>query len=86
MTTSTATLPQADRVETSLLSVADRCDSCGSQAYVRVEFPVGELSLCGHHFNKSEQRLRDLAVTVVDERYKLEPPSRKLDENASSVF
>ncbi len=52
----------------------DRCDSCGSQAYVLLTFPVGELAFCGHHFAKYEAKLRNISgVEIIDERYKLEP-------------
>jgi hypothetical protein len=30
----------------------DRCDSCGSQAYVRFTKGEQELDFCGHHTNK----------------------------------
>ena len=31
------------------LTIEDRCDSCGAQAFVRVLFRAGELTFCGHH-------------------------------------
>ena len=32
------------------LTAADRCDSCGAQAYMRATLPAGgELLFCGHH-------------------------------------
>jgi hypothetical protein len=31
------------------LSAHDRCDRCGSPAYVRVTFRTGVLLFCGHH-------------------------------------
>ena len=31
------------------LSVADRCDRCGAQAFFRATLPSGELLFCGHH-------------------------------------
>jgi len=32
------------------LTVADRCDQCNAQAFVRVRMPSGsELLFCGHH-------------------------------------
>lgn len=35
----------------------DRCDGCGSQAYVRVTNKNMELDFCGHHFTKLEKSL-----------------------------
>lgn len=32
--------------------LTDRCDACGSQAYVRFNLRALELYLCGHHTNK----------------------------------
>ena len=34
---------------TQALSAADRCDSCGAQAYVRATLQFGELLFCLHH-------------------------------------
>ena len=41
------------------LKVADRCDRCGSQAFVLIKGISGELMFCGHHYN---------AYEIVDER------------------
>lgn len=51
------------------LTVADRCDSCGAQAYVRAWFAHGELLFCGHHWRKAEGTAAPLEVQ--DEREKL---------------
>ena len=53
----------ADRPITGL----DRCDSCGSQAYVRAVLSGGELLFCGHHAKKHESKLRPLAEVWHDE-------------------
>ena len=58
--------------ETDNLNATDRCDSCGSQAYVWLNGVTGDLLFCGHHFNKYEDKLRSYAFEIVDERYKLE--------------
>ncbi len=58
--------------ETDILNAHDRCDSCGSQAYVWVNGVNGDLLFCGHHFVKSEEKLRAYAFEIVDERHKLE--------------
>jgi hypothetical protein len=55
-----------------LLMNNDRCDSCGSQAYVWVNGVNGDLLFCGHHFAKNEVKLRAYAFEIIDERHKLE--------------
>ena len=35
----------------------DRCDACGSQAYVKVSKETDELLFCGHHYNKNGDAL-----------------------------
>lgn len=56
-----------------VLSNADRCDSCGAQAFVWVNMPDSKAGLlwCGHHFAKYEVNLRKVAIEVYDERYKI---------------
>jgi hypothetical protein len=60
--------------EEKILNAFDRCDSCGSQAYVKVTGMSGELTFCGHHYSKiissdsSKKSLEDFAYEVVDER------------------
>ena len=53
------------------LNVADRCDGCGAQAYVRVTLASGDLLLCGHHWRKSEDRLVSIALAIRNETDKL---------------
>ncbi|HEY0356984.1 MAG TPA: hypothetical protein VGD11_00300 [Mycobacteriales bacterium] len=55
------------------LAIADRCDSCGAQAFVLTTMPSGhELLFCGHHFSKNEPVLASQGATVtVDERHTL---------------
>lgn len=48
------------------LTVEDRCDRCGAQAYVRVVLAGGDLLFCGHHFARHADRLRPLAERVED--------------------
>jgi hypothetical protein len=51
------------------LVLADRCDQCRVQAFVRVEFiSGGELLLCSHHFNDHQPALIPLASYIQDER------------------
>ena len=56
-----------------VLNNADRCDSCGAQAFVWVNMPNSQSGLlyCSHHFNKYEVKLRELAIDIFDERYKI---------------
>lgn len=57
--------------ETDTLNATDRCDRCGSRAYVWLNGVTGDLLFCGHHFNKYEDKLRAYAFEIVDERHKL---------------
>jgi hypothetical protein len=56
---------------TSSLTTADRCDSCGAQAYVRVGLASGELLFCAHHANEVKEKLESLAISWQDESEKL---------------
>ena len=53
------------------LTAADRCDSCGAQAYIRVVVNNGELLFCAHHGNKYEEKLRAIATSWHDETARL---------------
>jgi len=53
------------------LNVADRCDRCGAQAYVRVVLPVGELLFCAHHAREHAPKFAELATHVQDETDRL---------------
>jgi hypothetical protein len=54
------------------LTAADRCDRCGAQAYLRVELQSGgELLFCAHHAREHGDKLKEIAVTLVDETDKL---------------
>ena len=54
------------------LSAIDRCDRCGAQAYVRVELAGGaELLFCAHHARQHEDKLREVAITIIDETDRL---------------
>ncbi len=59
------------------LTAEDRCDRCGAQAYLRVALQAGgELLFCAHHAREHEDKLKEVAVTLVDETHKLtESPS-----------
>ncbi|WP_052460419.1 DUF7455 domain-containing protein [Microbacterium gorillae] len=65
-TMTTATEPAAYR-----LTAADRCDSCGAQAYIAAEVNGSELLFCAHHGRKYEEKLRAIATTWHDETARL---------------
>lgn len=51
------------------LTSADRCDTCGSQAYVRVNNGQLTLDFCGHHFAKLDEALDQQGWSIaIDER------------------
>jgi hypothetical protein len=53
----------------STMTVADRCDRCPAQAYVRVFLEGGStLQFCGHHFHAHEERLRAIAIDVQEQK------------------
>lgn len=67
----------------SQLTIADRCDRCGAQAYVRATMESGfDLVLCAHHFHENESRLREVAVAIQDESDRLAavPATAALEE------
>jgi hypothetical protein len=57
------------------LSVTDRCDRCGAQAYVLVRLQSGlDLLFCAHHYAKHADALKPLTAEVVDDSHKLLQP------------
>lgn len=63
-----------------VLLLADRCDRCGAQAFVRVTVKTTDalsfhvprvLDFCGHHYAKHELALLAVATNVVDERWRI---------------
>jgi hypothetical protein len=55
-----------------VLTAADRCDSCGAQAYVQVKGISGELMFCGHHYDKANgDKLNNFAFETINERDRL---------------
>lgn len=60
-----------------LLTVLDRCDGCGQQAYVWVKGVNGELMFCRHHYegiqnnSKAKEKLDAFAFEVIDETNKI---------------
>jgi hypothetical protein len=59
------------------LSPLDRCDVCSAEALVQVTGISGDLTFCGHHYNKimdnaeGYKKMMSFALTIVDEREKL---------------
>lgn len=53
------------------LNAHDRCDSCGSQAFVWAEGTAGDLLFCRHHFLKHEDQIRAWAFNIIDETWKI---------------
>ena len=53
------------------LTAADRCDSCGAQAYIAAEVNGSELLFCAHHGRKYEAKLREVATSWHDETARL---------------
>ncbi len=50
------------------LTLTDRCDRCGSRAYVRAVLPAGgELLFCGHHGNAHRAQLLVAGASLHDE-------------------
>ena len=50
------------------LTRADRCDRCGSQAYVRARLHNGgELLFCAHHGREYTPKLTELKAQILDE-------------------
>ncbi|GAA3585329.1 hypothetical protein GCM10022198_05800 [Klugiella xanthotipulae] len=73
MTTLTTDIDSAPVDEERPLSALDRCDSCGSQAYIRATMGSGELLFCAHHGNKHKEKLQPLVSSWHDESHKLQP-------------
>ncbi|WP_374969392.1 hypothetical protein [Terrabacter sp. BE26] len=65
------------------LTVADRCDRCGAQAYIRARLVSGgELLFCAHHGREHLPALKDKALDIRDETDRLNdvPGSAPVDE------
>ncbi|MDE9366780.1 hypothetical protein PZ938_14290 [Luteipulveratus sp. YIM 133132] len=54
------------------LTMADRCDRCGAQAFIRARLTGGsELLFCAHHGREHLDKLRSIAEEVIDESERL---------------
>lgn len=61
----------ADLDSSNELTAADRCDSCGAQAYIRVSIGSSELLFCAHHGKKYQDKLAAVASDWHDESDRL---------------
>ncbi len=64
-------IEEAAKAELPALTVADRCDICGAQAYIRVVLATGDLVFCGHHGAANKEKLAPIAISWQDETAKL---------------
>lgn len=51
-------------MNTDALTLSDRCDRCGAQAFVRASFMEGELLFCQHHYTKFYDKINSQAIWV----------------------
>lgn len=51
-----------------VLKLNDRCDRCGAEAFVWANGVSGDLLFCAHHFKKWEDKIREFAFEIIDER------------------
>lgn len=55
-------------IATETMTAADRCDSCGARAYIRVLLPRGgELMFCAHHGRANASALEAVDAQIQDE-------------------
>jgi hypothetical protein len=54
------------------LTAADRCDSCGAQAYIRVSIGDSQLLFCAHHGRRHQEKLSAIATDWHDETSRLQ--------------
>jgi predicted nucleic acid-binding Zn ribbon protein len=69
--TQTVQDPSIDEVSNHQLTAADRCDSCGAQAYIRATMSSGELYFCAHHGAEFKEKLAATAIEWHDESSRL---------------
>ena len=54
------------------LTLADRCDRCGAQAFIRARLTGGgDLLFCAHHGREHLDKLRAISEEVIDESDRL---------------
>lgn len=70
-----------------VLTALDRCDACGSAAYIQVTGVTGDLLFCAHHYGNIERnadafaKMQSFAFDIIDERERLIENRLKGDEN-----
>ncbi len=62
---------EREQIAVHRLTAADRCDSCGAQAYIAAVVNDSELLFCAHHGRKYEEKLREIATSWHDESERL---------------
>lgn len=78
MTTAVEDQPATEAVAERMidLNAHDRCDRCGSQAYVRVILFSGlDLLFCSHHYAEHAPKLEHYTLRLKDERSLLDTPA-----------
>jgi hypothetical protein len=50
------------------LPATDRCDRCGSQAFIKAVMTTGELLFCAHHGEVYMDKVRTVAEVIHDHR------------------
>ncbi len=67
------------------LRVADRCDSCGAQAFAvaskKVEGKQMEVLLCGHHLRESTPSLIAQGFSIQDDTHRINEKPSEPDPN-----
>ena len=71
MTQTVQDLPVDELNDNHQLTAADRCDSCGAQAYIRATMASGELLFCAHHGAEFKDKLAATAIEWHDESSRL---------------
>lgn len=46
------------------LTLSDRCDRCGAQAFVRATLEMEDLLFCQHHYSKHYEQINSQAIWV----------------------
>jgi hypothetical protein len=70
-TTEVAEPPAAESIPIVPLTLRDRCDRCGAQAFARTAIltPNGAVDMlwCGHHFRQHGEKLTAVSLSIQDE-------------------
>ena len=55
-----------------MVDTSRRCDRCGVQAYWSTWVDMTELCWCTHHFREAEEKLRAVALSVIDHTWEMD--------------